>query len=114
MNVALLKDMTVREQIREHWKRWQRNKIWYDNVVDWWVKAVKQQVRKLFGRLGAEKRRDERDLENFYFQCIYAIIQNPQTRLTEMAEVNKYKAKIVNIYSRRMEGAKREADGNEI
>jgi hypothetical protein len=69
-------------------------------------KSVKKQIRKLFMRLGAENRKEEREMENFYYQCIYDIIQNPEKRRRSMAAVNKFKAKIVQLHSASMGAAK--------
>jgi hypothetical protein len=57
-------------------------------------------------RLGAEKRHEEREMENFYYQCIYDILQNPKKRRRRMADVNKFNAKIVQLHSARMEAPK--------
>jgi hypothetical protein len=57
-------------------------------------------------RLGAEKRHEEREMENLYYQCMYDILQNPEKRRRMMADVNKFKAKIVQLHSVRMEAAK--------
>jgi exonuclease III len=110
MNVALLSNEMFRDQLKENWERWKRNKRWYANKIEWWVKAVKQQIRKLFISFGTEKKRDMKNMEDFYYQCIYTILQDPQLRLEKMVEINRLKAKIVNIHSNRMEGVKRGVD----
>jgi hypothetical protein len=73
--------------------------------VEWWVKAAKQPIRKIFTRVGSEKRQEDRGIENLYFKCIYVIPQSPQRRLERMAEISMLKAKIVNLHSVMMEGA---------
>jgi hypothetical protein len=78
--------------------------------VEWCVKEVKQQIRKLFTRVGPEKRQEDREMENFYYQCIYDILQNPEKRLGRMADVNMLKAKNAKLHSVRMEGAMFDAD----
>jgi hypothetical protein len=60
----------------------------------------------MFMRLDAEKRHDKREMENVYYQHIYDILQNPEKRRRSMADVNKFKAKIIQLYSARMEAAK--------
>jgi hypothetical protein len=44
------------EEIRKNWGRWRKNNIYYSNTVEWWVNAAKQQIRRLFTGVGAEKR----------------------------------------------------------
>jgi hypothetical protein len=106
MNVTLLKEKSVRDEISNSWRRLKKRKKYCANTVEWWKKSVKQQIRKLFMSLGAEKRHEEREMENLYYQCIYDIIQNPEKRRRMMADVNKFKAKIVQMHSARMEAAK--------
>jgi hypothetical protein len=57
-------------------------------------------------RLGALKRQEEREKKNFYYQYIYDILQNPKKRRRRMADVNKFKAKIVQLHSSGMGAAK--------
>jgi hypothetical protein len=49
-------------------------------------------------------------MEIFYYQCIYDILQNPETRLGRVSDGNMLKAKIDKLHSVRMEGAN--FDGN--
>jgi predicted transglutaminase-like protease len=45
-------------------------------------------------------------METYYYQCIYDILPNPEKRRRRMADVNKFKAKIVQLHSASMEPAK--------
>jgi hypothetical protein len=45
--------ISVREEISENWGRWRKNKKYCSNEVEWWVMAVKQQIRKLFKGVGS-------------------------------------------------------------
>jgi hypothetical protein len=109
MNVTLFKEQSVREEMRENWGRSRKNKKYYSNRVKWWVKAVKQRIRKLYTRVGSERRQKDRGMESFYYQCIYDLLQNHEKRLGRVADVNMLKAKIVKLHSMRMEGVKFEA-----
>ena len=102
MNVSLLEEAVTRQQLGERWNAWRRNAQWYGSMVDWWVSSVKRRIRKFFMAIGAERRREANMMENHYYNCIYEILQNLPTRPEAMTELNKFKAKIVNIYSKRM------------
>jgi hypothetical protein len=65
--------------------------------------ATDSQAVYTFGRGEAH---EEREMENFYYQCIYDILQDPEKRRRMMADVNKLKAKIVQLHSARMEAVK--------
>src|SRR5215510_13092900 len=88
--------------MRTSWKSWKRNAHWYGSKVDWWVRSAKSRILKFFMGIGAEKRRDANMMENHYYNCIYDILQRHPTRPEGMTDLNKFKAKIVNIYSKRM------------
>jgi hypothetical protein len=110
MHVALLKEKSFRLEIRENWGRRRKNKKYYLNTLEWWVKAVKQHIRKLSTCVGLEKRQEDLEVENFYFEYIYDILQNNQSRIERMAGVNMLKARIVKLHSVRMEGVNFDLD----
>jgi hypothetical protein len=62
MNVMLFKEKSFREETHENWGQWRTNNKYYSNTVEWWVKAVKQQVHKLFTCVGSEKHQEDRDM----------------------------------------------------
>jgi len=43
---------------------------YFPNIV-WWEGVVKKQIRIFFMREGTEVRRDAREMENFYYACLY-------------------------------------------
>jgi chromatin segregation and condensation protein Rec8/ScpA/Scc1 (kleisin family) len=88
MNITLLKEKSVRDEISESWRRWKKRKKYNANTVEWREKSVKQQIRKLFMRLGAETRHEESEMENVYCQCIYDILQNTEKRRRRMVEMS--------------------------
>jgi hypothetical protein len=55
-------------------------------------------------REGAERRRDEQNMENFYYACIYDILQSPHERENRIEALNMLKAKIVHLHGKRLEG----------
>ena len=64
--------------------------------------------------IGAEKRRDEKEMENHYYNCMYDILKTQPARQDRLADLNRFKAKIIKIYSDRMRGAKRRTEGAEV
>ena len=68
----------------------------------WWERVAKKQLRQLFTCEGTERRREEKNLENFYHACLYGLIQNPPHPVEETAAVNLIKAKTVKLYSERL------------
>jgi hypothetical protein len=57
------------------------------------------------------RRSDKRGKRRLYFLCICDILQNPQSRLERMADVNMLKAKLVKLHILKMKVAKFDLDG---
>jgi hypothetical protein len=49
---------------------------YYRTIMDWWERVAKKQLLTLFVRERAERRRDEQEMENVYYACIYDILQS--------------------------------------
>jgi hypothetical protein len=80
MNVALIKEVLFRDKLLTSWMRWKQCQKYYHTVVDWWEKLTKKQLRTPFVPQGTERRRDEQNMENYYYPCIYDILQSPHDR----------------------------------
>ena len=104
MNTTLLEVSSFREIVKEQWRKWQKNIRNYPNKVMWWDKYVKPKNRRNFQREGAERNRDQRDLENHYYDMTYRVIRDhlPQTEKT--IQPRKLKAKIIRLNSTKRKG----------
>jgi hypothetical protein len=81
--------------------------------VNWWEKVAKKQLSTLFVREATERRRDERNMENFYYACIYDILQSPHERENRIEALNLLKAKIGRLNGKRLEGVNIDVDDHE-
>ena len=77
MNAALLRETPFLETLRQRWAGCVRQQKHYPNVVVWWERVAKKQLRHLFTREGTERRRDDTALEDFYHTCLYDLLQTP-------------------------------------
>ena len=50
----------------------------------------------------AERRRDHRIMENFYYECLYDILRNADTNGANLPALNRIKAKIVQLRSHKL------------
>jgi exonuclease III len=114
LNISLLDNPEIRDRLRESWNSWKRNSNWYGDITQWWSRSAKKQLRRFFMNVGAEKKRDAREMENHCYQCISDILQSPVGRQDRFADLNRFKAKIVKIHSERTQGAIRGMEGTEI
>jgi exonuclease III len=99
MNIALAQNMALQEKLRQQWIRWKQQRKYFPNIVMWWERVVKKQIRLFFIREGTEARRDAREMENFYQACLYDLLQMPEQHENRMAKINQLKAKLVNLFN---------------
>ena len=105
MNTTLLEESSFREIIKEQWGKWQKIIRYYPNKVMWWDKYVKQKIKQTFQGEGAERNRDQRDLENHYYGMIYSVIREQLPQAEKAIQLRKLKAKIIRLHSIKRRGA---------
>jgi len=71
-------------------------------MVMWWERVAKLRIKKFFIREGTVKRREETQMENFYYACLYDILQRPIRHAERRASLNHLKAKIVKLHNARL------------
>jgi hypothetical protein len=62
----------------------------------------KMHIKKLFIREGTVKRREETQMESFYYACLYDILQSPIQHAERTAALNHLKAKNVKLHNARL------------
>jgi hypothetical protein len=68
-------------------------------MVLWWERVAKVHIKRLCTREGTEKRREETQMENFYYACMYEALQHPFQHAKGRAAINRFKAKIVHLHT---------------
>lgn len=71
MNYSLLQSETFEKEIDDQWRTWQQHKRHYNNYVTWWGTYVKKKLGMLFIKEGTNRRRDLRQMEDFYYHAMY-------------------------------------------
>jgi exonuclease III len=104
MNAALLSEERFQEQLRRCWTEWSKQTKNYPTMVMWWERVAKMRIKKLFIREGTVKRREETQMENLYYACLYDILQRPIVHAERRAALNHLKAKIVKLHNARLAG----------
>ena len=66
MDISVLKDAPFRKKLRAVWNEWSKHIKRYPNIMHWWVHYVKQKIKLLFTKEGAERNADRCRLEDFY------------------------------------------------
>ena len=77
MNTTLPGDKNFQRQLRQKWADWTKQIKHYPKIVLWWERVVKINVRRLFIGEGTETRREETQMENLYYTCLYEARKQP-------------------------------------
>jgi hypothetical protein len=99
MNNALLRDPGVEDTFKRKWSEWKRIANKCPSLTHWWVCAVKPKIGKLLRWLGAERKRDQHLVENFYYDAIYALLDADKDSRDKMLQMQRLKAKILRLKS---------------
>jgi hypothetical protein len=97
MNIALAQNISLQEKLRQQWIRWKQQRKYFPNIVMWWERVVKKQIRLLFMREGTEAGSDAREVENFHHACLYKLITNARKTREKTVKINHLKAKLVEL-----------------
>jgi hypothetical protein len=73
LNTSLLEDAECKAKLRQQWEHWTRQRRLYPESTMWWGRFVKKKFRHFFNQEGAERRRNLREMENFYCECTYDV-----------------------------------------
>jgi exonuclease III len=87
MNTSVLKEGCFRRILQHKSDIWRNHRKYYPTPVLWWEGYVKRMLKQTFTWEGAARRRDRRDLENFYFEAIYALLQTPTEHAARAAKL---------------------------
>jgi hypothetical protein len=102
MDAAPLSDAGVQETLKLRWMGWKRQKNPYHNIVYWWERVAKNQLRKLLITEGAMTRRNDLALANFHHAVLYDLLESPPQHEDKIMTINHIKAKIVRVYAARL------------
>jgi hypothetical protein len=99
MNVSHLLEDTRLTDFMTQWAKWQIHKKYYPNNVWWWCGDVKLMIRKFFIHAGTTRSLDQKQLEDFYYSTIYALLTGDITDQTNN-KLRHLKAKIVRLHTK--------------
>jgi hypothetical protein len=56
---------------------WRLKQGSYPDPLMWWDKYLKKAIGRFFIHEGQERAREERDREDYYYSCLYDLLQKP-------------------------------------
>ena len=101
----ILTSTPAMEVIQHHWPQWKNLQHLYPNINLWWSRHCKKRIRQSFQRIEAERRRDNRILENFYYECIYDLVRTADTNPSAIPAIHHLNAKIVRLHAKRLQSS---------
>lgn len=104
LNTECLRQAAITEEISGLWRQWSKQKSRYGDLADWWDLYVKPRLQRFFRRSSYARIRDEEHTLQFFFRCLRDLQELPLPSATLRERANCFKAKILSIYRRRMEG----------
>ena len=102
MNTALMEEKTFFKTLVQKIGTWNRTKHFYPSELTWWERSFKGNLRQLFQFENAERRRDSKGMENFYYAVLYDILRTPNTPRDTLRKINQIKAKLRRISCKQM------------
>ena len=96
MNITLFEEPEFRGVIKEQWGKWQRFAHNYQNKLTRWDTYVKCKIRQVFQREGAVRNREITGLDNYFYEMMYRVLQDPIQ--TNKASHRKLKANITRLH----------------
>jgi exonuclease III len=96
LNNMLLQEET-RTKYRRGWEDWKVRIPQYRNKLEWWDKFAKTRTQHFFKQEGRTQAAERRQMENFYYQCIYDLISEKQRDQNITTRLKYFKDKIMDL-----------------
>jgi endonuclease/exonuclease/phosphatase family metal-dependent hydrolase len=100
MNTTLLQEKTFRNKLAEEWANWKTKMKYYQTTAMWWTRCVKQRIKILFTMEGAERQKERRNMESFYYAAINEILRDGKIGQPKITKLKELKAKIIRLQSK--------------
>lgn len=102
LNATLLQGEGSKDKLKQQWDSWKTKQHKYSSLTQWWEMYVKKEIKIFFRREGRERAREERGREDFYYSCIYDLLQKPSDYPKLNEKLKYFKAKIVTLNGRQI------------
>jgi exonuclease III len=79
LDSTLFDTTTITQKLTTLWGHLQQQKRCFPNKTMWWDRYVKRRLTRFMQREQAERYKEYRDTENFYYSCIYELLQSEHT-----------------------------------
>ena len=101
MDPILAQDDAIRSKLKREWEQWRKHKRFYPDVAEWWERHIKTHLRHFIRRQEVERNKNHNSMENHLYECLYDILLGEAPENEKYNTLQRYKAKIVNLPSRK-------------
>ena len=98
MNNLLLHDNVFQHSLLKKWTKWRAHQRFYPDKVTCWERYAKLMIKRHFQREGAERRRERRVMENFYYAALNDALEAPIEHVRKAIMLKRLKARIRNLH----------------
>ena len=92
MDVRILECKTSIQQFKTLWDQLKRLKHAFPNAPMWWERACKRRIQCFLRRALADRKRNHRAMENYYYECVCEILQQAAPNADTRNALQKLKA----------------------
>jgi hypothetical protein len=103
MDDTLLDDTIIMEQLRDIRGQLKQQQRFFPNMPMWWDRCCKRRIIRFLKWAQAERSREHRAMVNYYYTCIYEVLQQATPDDTTLPTLNRLKAKLVQLHSVRLQ-----------
>jgi exonuclease III len=98
MNPTLMWEQTFCDHFQNMWRGWNTKTKYYTTRVMWWTRLVKRRIRQLFIAEGAERKKDRRQMEEFYYAALNSLMSGNMVGPATLTKLKELKAKILRLH----------------
>jgi hypothetical protein len=89
------------EQLRDIWGQLKQQQRFFHNPPMWWDRC-KRRITRFLKWAQTERSREHRAMVNYYYTCVYEVLQQATSDDTTLPTLNSLKAKLVRLHSVRL------------
>ena len=83
----------------QKWEHRTRKKRHFPDSTMWWNRLQKKKIRQFYIQEWFERRRNTRNVENLYYECMYEDLPGNHPHKEKLTALNRFRVKVVQLHS---------------
>ena len=101
--ISLFTRPEVKMEMQQQWEIIKSKRKWYDGIGQWWERCAKKEIKKLFQQIGKERAQNWKVRLEFYYTCLYDLLQRPPSFPKLNVLIKKLKAQIIQLHQQQIQ-----------